>query len=532
MKKLLASLVVIIISAAAVFFARNPIAKFVIETEGSKLWGAPIEVSNIYIDVINQTVRLQNLNVANPEDPQSTMAKADDLYIEIIPESLLDQKVEIKNLEVSGLSLLAGYSFNNDLSDQGTSPIALPDFSFPDTDTLITSKKTAINADIDNIKKEIKGIEDEWKIKLDSLPDDDRLDEYKMRIHRLKGRGNLFEKLAAAKDLKKIYREVRQDVKQIKNLQQDFKRDQQRLNKQITAARKLPEKYSKDLVQSLGLNLDQLSNLASRALAGDLKAALRNMLGKLQPGNDSSPAESGMPYEILLHKATISGPLFEQIPGLLVKATLSDISYPLEKANSAASINLEGGIGGNDSLRLVSTIDHRDGIEDSFKIEASALQLRSLTLTEQPEVSINLASALLNVAGTLKLEGEKISGKLEQNFSHSKFLIDLPANASRAAEIIAEVLGTTSDFGLTINFGGTLSDPQLSFQTSNLDKLISKAVVSQISRQVQRLQSDTSYALGKQLNPEIQSLFSQVQGLNGIGAELETQKKIWRNISR
>ena len=83
-----------------------------------------------------------------------------------------------------------------------------------------------------------------------------------------------------------------------------------------------------------------------------------------------------------------------------------------------------------------------------------------------------------------------------------------------------------------MSFGGTLSDPKLSFKTSKLDTLISEAVMNQVGREIQRLQSDASHTLSQQLAPEIQLMLSQIEGLNSIGLELEDQKKTWGSLGK
>lgn len=533
MKKTLLSLaVIIVITVTMLFLMRDSIAKFAIETEGSKAWGAPVEITDIKLDLLNKTISLKNLNLANPEDPQSTLAKADKLHIEIIPESLLTKKIEIQFLEVTGLSLLSNLTIGNKDSSLERSTLALPNFKLPDPNSLIKAKKLAIKTEINSIKSEIDSIEDKWENKLDTLPNKDKLENYKARIERLKGKGDLFEKLAAAKDLENIYRELRRDLKKIKRLQADFKEDQKQLKEQISAARQLPQKYSREMVQTLGLDSSQLSKLASNALAGELKNTLQNMLSGIDlPGINE--AQSGtLPYDIIVHQALVEGPIFEQVPGLALIANLKDLSYPLENANTATSINIEGGIGDSEGLQLISTLDHRDGINDTFEVSSSGLQLQEIALLEHSEISIELDRALLNMSGKLLLQGEEISGELVQNFNNSKFSTKLSPDASKAAKVIASILSSASDFGLSMNFMGTLSEPELSFKTSKLDKLISKAVTNQISREIERLQSDASHALGQHLDPQLSSLLEQIDKLNSVSRNLEDQKKNWRKLSK
>ena len=533
MKKLFLSLLVIIATAFTVLFlVRDPIAKFAIEKQGSEAWGAPIKIGEINIDIINKTAHIKNLNLANPDDSKNTLAKADHLHIEINPESILDNKIEIVRLEIDGLSLLSNLTFKNDPPGSQSSAITLPNFNLPDTNTLIDSKKSALKTDINRIKAEVNGIENKWKTKLDNLPDQSNLDQYKASINQLKDKGDLFEKLAAAKDLEKIYREIRQDLNQLKSLQSDFRQDREQLKIQINSAKELPQKYSKELVQSFGLDTSQLSNLASSAFAGSLKNTLKNLLSSIDIPRPDESQSSGPAYDVIIHQAVIKGPIFEQIPGLALTTNLSDLTYPFEKATKAVSVDLDGGIDGSGGLQLISTIDHRDGIDDNFEIKASGLQLQDIRLAEHPDISIGLSKALLNMTGTLSLKDEKISGELVQSFSDSNFITELSPGASKAASVIAEVLAVATEFGLTMSFGGTLSDPKLSFKTSKLDTLISEAVMNQVGREIQRLQSDASHTLSQQLAPEIQLMLSQIEGLNSIGLELEDQKKTWGSLGK
>ena len=532
MKKILSTLTLTLIAVLVIIvLALNPIAKFVVEREASKAWGAPIRISDLNISLTDRQVTLQSLSVADLDDNLKKLISAERIFVDIELQPLLDNKIEINTLQVEGLSLLKGFSQQDVLGEESSTESGLPSFSLPDTDELIATQKQALDTDIAVIKSEISAIEDSWKNKLDTLPNEENLDNYKQRLNALKGKGDVFQKLAAAKDIKNVYEEIRTDLRTIESLQADFKRDQKALQNQITTARKLPNKYSQQLVQSLGLDPDQLNDIASRALAGDLKAALQDMLESFG-GTENDSTSEPLPYDIILHQAKISGPLFEQIPGLAITANINDVTYPLEKAAKPATISLKGGTDQMDTIQLSSSIDHRSAIKDSLQLKTSGLKLSDITLSENSELSIKLLNALLDLQASIGINGDQLSGQIRQNFSQNQFDIALADDASDSALIIADLIKAATEFGLSIKIGGTLSSPQLSFASSSLDKLASKAINSQIKIQLEALQTKLTADLAEQLSPELQALITQSGGLSSIGEQLGQQQNAWKKLSK
>ena len=77
-KRILQGIVVLlVIAVVGVVFALEPIAKFMIEREGSKQVGARVDVDSVDISFYPTHVALNGLTVANPQEPMRNLIESE-----------------------------------------------------------------------------------------------------------------------------------------------------------------------------------------------------------------------------------------------------------------------------------------------------------------------------------------------------------------------------------------------------------------------------------------------------------------------
>ena len=83
-KRILQGIVILLVVAViGVVFALEPIAKFVIESEGSKQVGARVDVDSVDISFYPTHVALNGLTVANPQEPMRNLLQSEKVSADV-----------------------------------------------------------------------------------------------------------------------------------------------------------------------------------------------------------------------------------------------------------------------------------------------------------------------------------------------------------------------------------------------------------------------------------------------------------------
>jgi uncharacterized protein (TIGR03545 family) len=70
---------------------------------GSKSLGTQVDVASLKLNVMRTKAELRGIAIADPFDPMRNLVEADALTLEVVPEPLLEKKVVVKQLSVSGV---------------------------------------------------------------------------------------------------------------------------------------------------------------------------------------------------------------------------------------------------------------------------------------------------------------------------------------------------------------------------------------------------------------------------------------------
>ena len=73
-------LLLVVLVIATVLFAMEPIAKWAIESEGSKAVGARVTVDSVDIKLYPTHVALNGLTVANPQEPMRNLLESERIF--------------------------------------------------------------------------------------------------------------------------------------------------------------------------------------------------------------------------------------------------------------------------------------------------------------------------------------------------------------------------------------------------------------------------------------------------------------------
>jgi hypothetical protein len=504
----------------------DTLAKPIFESQATEMYGAEVSIDRIRLQPFLGKATLYELQVGDRRDANQNLVQADRVYVDIDIIKLAENVIDVSDMEVDGLVAFAPRAVPATIlrplvaEGSGIARVGLPDFEMPDVDRLIDRQRDALEEEVEQLKRGFEGKQDKWKSRLEEVPDEAELKAYKARIKQLKNVKDPIQALAAIQEVQAVYKEVNREIENLRSMRQEFRGDMQSLREQVEQSGKLPEKYTRRLVESLGLSSEQMAQLGRQLLSGNLDGLLQQVLAPLafNASGEAGAQEDAMP--IFIRRAVVNGSLLPSAAGLSVDGELKDFAWPLENADSAATFALAGSSLNGGSLNVDAIVDHRVRPDDRVSVNIADLPLKEMGLAGTEELGIRMLQALVNMTGELSVRDGKLDGAFINQFSQTVFDTDLKEGAGRAAQLIARVLESTNQYMMRIGFGGTLEDPKLSLD-SDMDQIFQTTIQGAIQLAVGELTANLKQRISTEVGPEIAAARQQFTALESLQAELQ-----------
>jgi hypothetical protein len=504
----------------------DALAKPIFERQATEMYGAEVSVDSLSLKPFLGKATLYDLQVADRRDAMRNLVEAERVYVDIDMIRLVENVVDVSEMEVDGLLSFSPRTTPARIlrplvaEGSGIARVGLPDFEIPDVDRLVDQQRDALMGELEQLKANFAGNQEKWRSRLDEIPKEDEIKSYRSRIKKLKEVEKPLEAVSALKEMQTIYAEVNGEIERLRSMQQEFRGDLQMLREQIDLASKLPGKYTRRLVESLGLSSEQIAQLGRQLLRGDLDGLLQQVLAPLafNTSGGASSQEDAMP--IFIRRASLNGSLLPSAVGLSVNGELTNFAWPLEQADAVALLKLTGSAVTGGALKIDANVDHRSKPEDRVKVEIADLPLKNMALAGTEELAIKLLQTLVAVTGELSVSDGKLDGGFTNRFTDTVFDTTLKENAGRAARLIARVLASSNEYMMRIGFGGTLAEPRLNF-ASDMDKIFQSAIEGAIQEGVAQLTVDLQQKISREVGPEIAAARQQFKALETLQDELQ-----------
>ncbi len=510
------------------FLLLDTIAKALFESQASAVYGAEISIDSVELSPLVGEITLYQLQVADRSDAMRNLAQADRAYVDINILKLARNIIDVQQLDIKGLMVFAPRESAATIlrplvnNNSGLNPLGIPDFKVPAANFLIDQQRDKLHAELDDLKTRLAAGKEKWTTNIASLPSREDVAKYQSRIKKIKGSKGLAEILGSASDARRIYAEIQSDAERVKRMSKEFRGELNDIRKTLAETANIPARHSAELINSLGLSSGQsggqIAQLGSQLLKGDIASLIQQALAPLAySSGGASNSETSTP--IFIDLATISGPLLPSSAGLSVEGELKNFAWPLEIADAATQLSLNGSSLNGGSLKLDATVDHRGIVKDLVSLTIDKVPLRNMALSANREMNILLQQSLATIAGEIRVDGDNLSGMIDQNFTQTVFDIALGDNASESARLIANVLQSSNDFAIVLGLGGTVQYPDISFK-ANLDDLLASTVEAAIAGQVNQLGDDLQNRISAEMGPQIAAMREQMQSLEALESGL------------
>jgi len=529
----LAALVVIGIKMVA-----PSIIKQKIEQEGSKNWGAEVNVADVDIHLFPIGATVYGLQLTNPEKPQENLATIASVYADpdIVATLQHDMKPILEQVSVHGVRLhqprrAPGKVFKKPdqlvVKTKALAQQGLPDFDrlkVPDAETILKNEKLETLEQAERLRQRIAALQQQWQDIQKSLPSADLIQQYQQKLSSLQKGGlnpQALQEIQAIKaDIEKQKKKLAQAKKLLAQVN-DLKRQLQQL-------KSLPQKDLRRLQQKYSFNITGASNLIQTLVGGTLAQYLQVGAGWAQRlkamTNQKSSQEPSPAQDVLVRLFTLDG----QLPSGQLKARAENVTLnqALYRVVTAYEVDFRHKAA-DKPVAVKGVLDLQNPSLAQLKalLEGVGIHFTDLKLVDSPTLALAMKQAAASLNGKADvISWEKIKGQVSARFEQVSMAL-LKAQSPEVQRYLKPVLQNLSDFTIQVNFSGTLTAPKIQVKT-DLDRYMGKALQAVLQSEFKAVQTQLKDELMKRALGDNQQLMQQLKpllGARGQVAELDQQ---------
>lgn len=561
---------VFIIISVLWFFFIDGIVKGMIEKYGTQALGARVEVADTDLTFFPAGLELTRLQLTNPDEPMQNAVEISRIKLSLDTGNLFKRKIIIDDMALEDVN------FNTPRKISGavvSKPETAPKNSGqtskkekPDKNMLpsleISSVKEILEKEeltsiklAKSIQTDIESEKKKWQKLLGKLPDSKKFNEYKSRIDKTKKnkKGSLLGILDSSGEITDITKEVKQDLKRIKEAQKEFNQETASLKKRVKQLSKAPLEDIKRLKEKYSLTPGNLANM-SRMLFGDkidrwsqkaitwyerLKPVIQDRMKK-EKGPEVAKPIRGSGVNVRFKEKT-------PFPDFLIRHMKADVHIPAGKlTGSIRNITHQQDIlgipltfefvgekmKGLESIKIDGTLNHvvPSRSRDSIKARIKGYEVKNVSFSDSAKWPVTLKKALTDLDMDTTLEGNTILAKLSAGLTSVKLTSTSSGDAtSPFAGAIGSALSGVSKFSANAAVTGPLDNYDVKIE-SDLDRLLKDAVGNAVKKEAAKLEKELKNAILAKVNGPLSQTKNSLSGFGNIGDELANRLKLGNGL--
>lgn len=557
---LIAFIVISGLIAGAWLFLIDGIIERSIEFAGTKAVGAKVELRKADLSLSPLGLTLEGLEVTDPDEPMKNMVEVARTSFLMDFGHLLHGKAIVDEMTLDGVrtgterkktGAIKGVDVKKAPSKEEASSedsFSFPSLEVPDPKEILASEKLETLKLVDGIRADIKKGKSQWKERTEGLPDSKKLKEYKARFKEAKkgSKGGVFGILGGAKELKSLKADIKKDIKSIKTAKKDLKSEIASLKKRVAQVKTMPKKDLQRLKEKYSLSPSGLSNFSRMLFGGKIAEwtdtafawheKLKPLIEKAmeeKPGSvKEQKPERGKGINVRFRE-------FNPMPDYLVKVakvsadiTAGNIRGEIKEISSDQTIrkqpttfNFKGDkLKGISSVNIDGEVNRLDVStpKNKLNMKIAGYALKDVVLSEGSDFPVSLSKA----DSDFKVKASLIKGVIDADFDGRFKSVSLSGGESAGGghlkKSMYEALSDIRGFGLKVALDGTREDYKMRL-SSNIDKVLKKAVGSIVKKESAKLQRRLQAAITEKVNGPINKLTGDIGGLNLFDKQLSSK---------
>jgi uncharacterized protein (TIGR03545 family) len=562
---------VVIVGLITIFnlFFLDRIIKGIIEDQASLIVGAKVEIGDLRFKILGLSVDIQNLQVANPEQPMRNAVEAGTLAFDLGAAPLLKKKVVIERMKVVDLAWDTPRKTSGALSARlqkklkarkkpleiGTTAekrieeCVLPNFSVltdlkkRSPEDLLAGANLQSIGFIADYKKKVSNTKESWEKRLKTLPTRDEIEKELKVFQSLQDQRprDLSQLPTYLEKVNALQQKVNNTRKTLTTARQEFQTEIGQLKSSLQEIEKLKDTDVKAVMAKLGIQIPSAIDLVCVLLGKNVGHKVNSGLAWYQKLNHFMPTSrskgeeekpkpeprmkgvdvrfpitKGYP-DFLLEMAEFSvRPNVKRTPGVFaferLTGELRGLTTHPALYGKPTVFKLQGSIVGGiaKEVTISGQLDHRKPpTDDRIDLNVKGLRLEQTGTTSPSESPLRLASAILNVNGSLRVRGEALDGRVLVDVLNPKVAV------GSTAAILADLFKNLGSFDVTLSIGGTFDQPSIGL-SSSATKTLTSGLENLVQSQMKGIQNSIRSAISSRVDKDLTPAKSETNNLEKL----------------
>lgn len=543
--------IVAAIVAAWLLFA-DLLLEWTVESAGTEIVGARVELDAAQLDLFPVKVALLGLHVTNPSRPMRNALEAERIAFGMSTAEALFGNTHIDELTVRGVAVNTPRERSGAIGGRRTTRAAKAlleasrgtggesGVEIPDAETILS------RAELDRLD-ELRDLDDRLEARrkvvrqrLAELPDDAAAEGYRERLAEIRsGRdGGALGRARQGKKLAELRSDIQDDIDSIKSVRSAIADEHAAGREELNAARRAPAEEARRLASEYapgGENLGNWGKLLLGPTVGNWLTEGWRWFERVRPyiASTDADADDGVtavepvraeglnilypredtPPETLIERVELSG----GAQGQTVAGNVRNVARPATHWPRPATLDLRGsGIPGLAGFSLEGTLDHRDPARPHDRLD---LRLRDLAMgsgeSEKPAAGpIGLRDARADVAVNAEVAGQELDIAVEGSFRNVSFG-DAPPDSGQILRTVSQALDGVDRFTLSARVTGTPDRPTVRVNSS-LEGLVRQALGNLVEERLAEVRSELEAEIRSRVEDQLDAGAQQLDELAGL----------------
>lgn len=562
---------VVIVGLITIFnlFFLDRIIKGIIEDQASLIVGAKVEIGDLRFKILGLSVDIQNLQVANPGQPMRNAVEAGTLAFDLGAAPLLKKKVVIERMKVLDLAwdtprktsgalparLQKKLKARKKTLEIGTTAekrieeCVLPNFSIltdlkkRSPEDLLTGANLQSIGFIADYKKKVSNTKESWEKRLKTLPTRDEIETELKVFQSLKDQRprDLSQLPTYLEKVNALQQKINDTRKTLTTARQEFQTEIGQLKSSLQEIEKLKDTDVKAVMAKLGIQIPSAIDLVCVLLGKNvghkvnLGLAWYQKLNHFMPTSRSKGEEEKPKPEPRMKGVDVRFPITKGYPDFLLEMAEFSVHPNVKRTPEVFAFErltgelrgltthpalygkptvfkLQGSIVGGiaKEVTISGQLDHRKApTDDRIDLNVKGLRLEQTGTTSPSESPPRLASAILNVNGSLRVRGEALDGRVLVDILNPKVAV------GSTAAILTDLFKNLGSFDVTLSIGGTFDQPSIGL-SSSATKTLTSGLENLVQSQMKGIQNSIRSAISSRVDKDLTPAKSETNNLEKL----------------
>lgn len=531
---LVAFIVIMGLIVGSAYFFANSLVKSLIESQGSDLAGAKVDVREVKLGLSPAGVVIRGLDIADADEPMTNIVSIDSIHAQFDLLKALMGQVIIKDASVNGMEFGTARTHSGAIAkkpkpEKPKEPsfigkqIDLMADRLPDGKEALAREPLLIDERHKALEKSAEEKEQRWQQLEKTIPNSDKLAEYQQRIADLQQQKpkSLADFKALSEEFKTIKNDIQNDKKTIQEAKEFISASAKELATDLKALKDAPKEDRDRLLSKYTLDESGLANLSGLLFGADIQEKIETALywyEKIAPFLASDDSEK----EEKRQRATgrfVLYPEANPYPSFLIEnlaasarleageltATAKDITHQQAVQNRPTTLHI-----GSEVIRNVKRLDVNAVFDYRVKKQGESLAdftfeqvaINDYKISSSSQLPLALEQATAEMKGQLRLANNRLSGQLHSDFQQAQFAT---GEGKGLLQYLNQAFAEIDRFNLDVGVAGSLRSPKISVR-SDIDSQLKASVDRQIKQEIERFKQEIEQQLNQHLDEAIAKL--------------------------